>query len=200
MDSKSYQPRLILKSDKTAAQNDQQTAIQPAVKTVDKKRSAKSNPSLVTKKLHQESKVETFQDLQGQISDVLISTLVNDMGFEKMSVAQTGTIRPLLDGKDLLLKSKTGSGKTIAFLLPTIQKMLDTKKTTRALIISPTRELALQIQTEAQNLTTNLGLSIGISIGGTNIQKERKAIMKGLDILIGTPGYLPLTKAFKRSF
>jgi ATP-dependent RNA helicase MSS116 len=92
-------------------------------------------------------------------------------------------------------RAKTGTGKTVAFLLPMIQKILNTPQTSRdtvsALIITPTRDLAQQIVTEAQKLAAGTGLGIQCAIGGTNMNREWSDLSnKRADILVGTPGRL----------
>ena len=133
----------------------------------------------------------TFDDIP-QLDKRLVSTLIHDCKFTSLTIAQSQTIVPLLEGNDLHLLSKTGSGKTGAFLVPSIQKILLQKQTrnVQMLVISPTRELALQIAKEATMFSAKLHLKIGVAIGGTNINSERNAIKNGLNILIATPGRL----------
>lgn len=98
-----------------------------------------------------------------------------------------------MKGVDCLAKAKTGTGKTLGFLIPTVETILKVKQGGNpvcALVISPTRELASQIATEAAALTTFHRMNIVCVIGGTNIQSDKKKLNARVDILIGTPGRL----------
>ncbi|KAI2616758.1 DEAD-domain-containing protein [Hypoxylon sp. NC1633] len=140
----------------------------------------------------------TFAELSKDnlVHPVLLKTIVEDLKFDRMMPVQAATIYPLLrDRSDVLAQAKTGTGKTVAFLLPAIQKMIEQKTKLRnnvsLLVISPTRELAMQIANEARALLQNLRqYRVCIAIGGTNKLAEEKRILQGCDILIGTPGRL----------
>ncbi|KAL7619388.1 hypothetical protein AAE478_009927 [Parahypoxylon ruwenzoriense] len=139
-----------------------------------------------------------FADLEKEklLHPVLLRTLTEDMKFNHMTPVQAATLRPLLkDRSDMLAQAKTGTGKTIAFLVPAIQNLINQKaspgRNISLLVISPTRELAMQIAVEARTLLQNLPkYKVCIAIGGTNKTKEENLILKGCDILIGTPGRL----------
>jgi ATP-dependent RNA helicase RhlB len=105
---------------------------------------------------------------------------------------QAEALQYSLQGKDVLVQSQTGTGKTAAFLVSLFQLMLTDKSEMRdqALVIAPTRELALQIEKEALLLGVHLGLSIGSFYGGTGYDKQERMLREGVDILIGTPGRL----------
>ncbi|OTA90923.1 hypothetical protein M434DRAFT_397577 [Hypoxylon sp. CO27-5] len=130
------------------------------------------------------------------IHSTLLQTISEDLKFDHMTPVQAATIYPLLkDRCDVLAQAKTGTGKTIAFLLPAIQKMIhrDSSLMGKAslLVISPTRELAMQIADEARALLQRLTqFRVCIAIGGTNKNIEEHRILQGCDILIGTPGRL----------
>ncbi|KAI0000251.1 DEAD-domain-containing protein [Xylariaceae sp. FL0662B] len=130
------------------------------------------------------------------IHPILLQTISEDMKYEHMTTVQAATIRPLLkDRADVLAQAKTGTGKTIAFLLPAIQNLIARKMKpgtkVSLLVISPTRELAMQIAEEARALLQRLPqYKVCIAIGGTNKDAEERRILKGCDILIGTPGRL----------
>lgn len=129
---------------------------------------------------------------------------IQSMGFTKMTEVQARTIPPLLAGKDVLGAAKTGSGKTLAFLIPAIELLYSLKfkprNGTGAIVITPTRELALQIFGVARELMANHSQTIGIVIGGANRRQEAEKLMKGVNILIATPGrlldHLQNTKGF----
>lgn len=140
------------------------------------------------------------------VDPILIDTITHDLGFEHMMPVQAATIHELLPPKRLdgLVQAKTGTGKTIAFLLPAIQTMLNKQKelgkarggpSTRQnnhislLVMAPTRELAMQIAKEAKNLLQRMpDYHVCIAVGGTNKDREEKQILSGCDILVSTPG------------
>ncbi len=116
-----------------------------------------------------------------------------------MSIVQAKTIPIALTGKDLVAKAKTGTGKTIAFLIPLVERVLAKKSSLpqashnapiRSLVISPTRELAQQIEEEARRLGKFHGIRLACVVGGLDIKKDIRAIAHGLDLLIATPGRL----------
>jgi DEAD/DEAH box helicase len=135
----------------------------------------------------------SFASFSNRLNPLIVSTLMNDMKFTSMTPVQSQTITPLLDNRDCHIQAKTGTGKTVSFLVPSIQKIISIprKNGISLLVITPTRELAMQIATEARQITMHIkNVKVGISIGGTNINTEKNAIMNGLDILIATPGRL----------
>jgi len=118
-------------------------------------------------------------------------------GFEFCTPIQAQALPLLLKGTDVAGQAQTGTGKTIAFLLATFQRLLETPpadnwdgKQPRALILAPTRELAIQIMKDAKLLNSEAGLRITIAHGGKDYQKQRDAITEGCDVLVGTPGRL----------
>ncbi|KAF8980706.1 ATP-dependent RNA helicase [Entomortierella lignicola] len=127
-----------------------------------------------------------------------------DIGFSKMTEVQARTIPPLLAGRDVLGAAKTGSGKTIAFLVPAVELLYKLKfkprNGTGVIIISPTRELALQIFGVAKDLLKYHNQTFGIVIGGANRKAEADKLAKGVNLLVATPGrlldHLQNTKGF----
>ncbi len=120
---------------------------------------------------------------------------LNDAGFAFCTPIQAQSLPLLLAGKDVAGQAQTGTGKTIAFLLATFQRLLMSgdealQKQPRALILAPTRELAIQIVKDAELLNKHAGLRIALAHGGKDYQKQRDAITDGCDVLIGTPGRL----------
>jgi len=120
---------------------------------------------------------------------------LHSIGFEKCTPIQAQTLPLTLKAKDVAGQAQTGTGKTAAFLIASIQNLLS--KTTqperkhndpRALIIAPTRELAIQIEKDFQDIGKTTPLKSVLVYGGTGIVTQREAIQKGVDILIGTPG------------
>lgn len=119
---------------------------------------------------------------------------IKEMGFEKMTKVQAKTIPPLLAGRDVLGAAKTGSGKTLAFLIPAIEMLYSLKfkprNGTGVIVVSPTRELALQIFGVARELMEHHSQTFGIVIGGANRRQEAEKLAKGVNLLIATPGRL----------
>ncbi len=101
---------------------------------------------------------------------------------------QDQAIPPALDGCDVLGLANTGTGKTAAFLLPIIQKLLHTKRRDSVLILAPTRELAQQINDEFRRFTPGLGLYSTVLVGGVNINPQIKDLRRHPHVIIGTPG------------
>jgi len=130
-----------------------------------------------------------------EISEKTKRAIVQDLKYERLTVVQNETFPHILEGKDVLAKAKTGNGKTIAFLLPVIENFIRDgrrPKSIPVLVISPTRELALQIAMEARRLTKFHALTIACFVGGSSIGKDVKSLTSAtpLDILIATPGRL----------
>lgn len=114
------------------------------------------------------------------------------MGFEHPMPIQSAAIPPALKGDDILGSAETGTGKTAAFLLPLLQKLITSPRTRqpRALILAPTRELVLQVADQTRQLSQGLPLRLGVIYGGVGIGPQEQALRQGVDILIATPGRL----------
>ncbi|KAG0159820.1 hypothetical protein PDIDSM_7347 [Penicillium digitatum] len=138
-----------------------------------------------------EGKLQKFTELN--LSEKTMQG-INDMGFTTMTEIQQRTVPPLLAGRDVLGAAKTGSGKTLAFLLPPIEMLhalrFKPRNGTGVLVVSPTRELALQIFGVARELMAHHSQTYGIVIGGANRRAEAEKLMKGVNLLIATPGRL----------
>ena len=122
---------------------------------------------------------------------------VETSGFEFCTPIQAATIPVLLKGRDVAGQAQTGTGKTAAFLVATLTKLLHEPahpkrkaNQPRALILAPTRELAIQIHKDAVTLNKACGFELGLVYGGVDYEKQRKHLRDGVDILIGTPGRL----------
>ncbi|KAH0194630.1 DEAD-domain-containing protein, partial [Aureobasidium melanogenum] len=196
------------------------------------------NPALITRSLHQTSQsrqqnatvaeeeglgfqseqndngpITTFAELGKRqlVSKGVVQTLIKDMGLENMTEVQTATINQALNGNDILAQAKTGTGKTLGFLIPVLQNILKqdaslgersrgyaarrgnrtTADDIRAIIVSPTRELAEQIAMEAKRLVANTSVIVQTAVGGTQKSAGLRAIQRqGCHILVGTPGRL----------
>ena len=117
---------------------------------------------------------------------------IAERGYTEMTAVQEQTLAETLRGADVAVQSQTGTGKTAAFLVTLFENMLrgESGKWRTALIIVPTRELAVQIEGEARLLNRHLGFSIGCFYGGVGYQGQESLLRKGVDIAIGTPGRL----------
>jgi ATP-dependent RNA helicase MSS116 len=140
----------------------------------------------------------------GLISPKVIDTIVNRMNIHTMTDVQRLTINECLDGADVIAQARTGTGKTLAFLMPIVQRILrdpnlerrtqgyDRRASAgdiRALIISPTRELAEQIAVEAKKIVHNTAVKVQTAVGGTQKTMHLRLMQReGCHILVGTPG------------
>jgi ATP-dependent RNA helicase DDX18/HAS1 len=169
-------------------------------------------------------KFESEANLEFSSLDISEQThkAIESMGFKQMTQVQGRAIPPALAGRDILGAAKTGSGKTLAFLLPAVEMLSKLQFKPRngmstfiiiiimrnlayfigtgALIISPTRELALQIFGVAKELLENHSQTFGIIMGGANRKAEADKLIKGVNLLVSTPGrlldHLQNTKGF----
>ncbi|KAK5993852.1 ATP-dependent RNA helicase HAS1 [Cladobotryum mycophilum] len=134
---------------------------------------------------------QSFEDLK--LSEKTMRA-INEMGFTSMTNIQRSAIPPLLAGKDVLGAAKTGSGKTLAFLIPAVEILCSLRfkprNGTGVIVVSPTRELALQIFGVARELMKYHSQTYGIVIGGANRRAEAEKLAKGVNLLIATPGRL----------
>lgn len=112
---------------------------------------------------------------------------LSNLGWEFSTQVQKETIPIALTGKDVIGQARTGSGKTAAFGLPTMNACQPTGEL-QALILTPTRELANQVAEELSSLQGNSGLTILTVYGGTDLEKQARSLKKGVDIIVGTPG------------
>ena len=110
-------------------------------------------------------------------------------GFEAPTPIQTQAIPPALQGKDVVGSAATGTGKTLAFVLPILER-LEGKHGTRALVLAPTRELALQIHDQVERLRHGYHLRSAVVIGGVGMAPQKQAFEKGTEIVVATPGRL----------
>ena len=115
---------------------------------------------------------------------------VDKAGFVEASPIQEQTIPLALEGKDVIGQAQTGTGKTAAFGLPTLEKIHTEDQTIQALVIEPTRELAVQSQEELFRFGRSKGVKVRSVYGGSSIEKQIKALKSGAHIVVGTPGRL----------
>ena len=137
--------------------------------------------------------MNNFSDLS--LSPALQNNLAH-LGFIQPTPVQARAIPQQLAGHDLVITAQTGTGKTFAFLLPLLERLLQEPTAAtkpagpRALILSPTRELAIQISQSFSQLATGTGLRAAVAVGGLNEQSQLHAIHRGAQVLIATPGRL----------
>jgi ATP-dependent RNA helicase RhlB len=121
---------------------------------------------------------------------------IADAGFTHCTPIQSETLPLALSGQDVAGQAQTGTGKTAAFLVALFVRLCNTEPTPtklsepRAMILAPTRELAVQIHADAVQLNKHLPFKLGLAFGGTDYEKQRRTIADGIDVLIGTPGRL----------
>lgn len=127
-----------------------------------------------------------FDDLN--ISDE-IKNAIADMGFTKATPIQKMAIPLALEARDITAQAQTGSGKTIAFAVPILQKIFIPDKSPQAIILCPTRELSLQVADEIAKVGSNIKkLKVLAVYGGQPIGKQTRVLKKGVHIVVGTPG------------
>jgi ATP-dependent RNA helicase RhlE len=116
---------------------------------------------------------------------------IKELGFTRPTPIQEAAIPPALAGRDVLACAMTGSGKTAAFLLPILQKLIDRPRgVTRALVLTPTRELAAQILEDLNDLAVHTPITAASVFGGVGMGPQEHAFRSGVDVLVATPGRL----------
>src|SRR5438270_4221782 len=116
---------------------------------------------------------------------------IKELGFTRPTPIQADAIPPAMAGKDVLACAMTGSGKTAAFLLPILNHLIaKSRRTTRALVITPTRELAAQILEDLNDLAVHTPITAAAIFGGVGMGPQEHAFRSGTDVLIATPGRL----------
>lgn len=122
--------------------------------------------------------------------NALLLKNLKKQGISVPTPIQDLTISPILDGLDVIGEAQTGTGKTLAFLLPMFQRFKENSPHTQGLIITPTRELAIQITSEAKKLAQDSNVNILAIFGGQNIGAQLKKLNNNIDLIIATPGRL----------
>jgi ATP-dependent RNA helicase RhlE len=125
--------------------------------------------------------------------DKSLTDAVNALGYTEATPIQQKAIPVILAGKDIMAGAQTGTGKTAAFALPILQKLmteLPEKRPVRALVLTPTRELAQQVYKSFISYAENTELNIAVAYGGVSINPQITALNKGADVLVATPGRL----------
>jgi ATP-dependent RNA helicase RhlE len=116
---------------------------------------------------------------------------VKELGFNRPTPIQSDAIPAAISGRDVLACAQTGSGKTAAFLLPILHQLIEKKRgTTRALILTPTRELAAQILQELEQIAVHTPITAASVFGGVGMGPQEHAFRSGVDVIVATPGRL----------
>jgi ATP-dependent RNA helicase RhlE len=115
---------------------------------------------------------------------------VEDAGYTIPTPIQTRAIPLILNGRDIMGLAQTGTGKTAAFTLPIVQRLLGGPRRTRALILTPTRELAVQVKETFARYASHSGLEIAVVYGGVPLGPQEQALRAGVDVIVATPGRL----------
>ena len=131
--------------------------------------------------------ITSFEDLH---LDRKILAALKDMGFEEPSPIQKGAIPLALEGEDLIGQAQTGTGKTAAFGIPIIQKINEKDRPIQALVMSPTRELCIQVADEISKIGRTKRVRVLPVYGGQPIERQIRSLKRGIQVVIGTPGRL----------
>ncbi len=118
-----------------------------------------------------------------------LQDLLRKKGYTHPTPIQVETIKPLLEGRDIMGIAQTGTGKTAAFLLPLIERMT-AGQSLKTLVLVPTRELALQVHEEFRSLTEGMRFDAACFIGGTNLERDLGTLRRPMNLIVGTPGRL----------
>src|SRR5262245_42682605 len=138
--------------------------------------------------LSRSSSTDAFGSLN--LSGALVSA-VTALGYEEPTPVQRETIPLLLSGRDMLAQAATGTGKTAAFMLPMLHRLSaepGERRRTRGLILVPTRELAMQVAEATHKYARGSGLAVIPVYGGASIGQQVRALERGADIVVATPG------------
>ena len=130
--------------------------------------------------------IKRFEDLDINQN---IKKAIAEMGFEEPSPIQAKSIPVILEGKDVIGQAQTGTGKTAAFSIPILEKIDPNDRSLQAIVLCPTRELAIQVSQEIRKLAKYMqGIKTLPIYGGQPIDRQIKALKGGVQVIIGTPG------------
>jgi len=151
------------------------------------------NPDLLIKEADRGGEENVFRSKR-LIKELPIQTKLKQAlaskGYTRPTEIQDRTLEALLEGKDILGIAQTGTGKTGAFLIPIIEKLLKNRVNPYALVVVPTRELALQVEEEFKSMARGLGLYSACFIGGTSVNRDLQTLRRSSHVVIATPGRL----------
>jgi len=161
------------KEDQNQSENNQTMGLESPLRKEDEEQAEPENPLAAV----------TLSDLSPRLQ-----TACAKAGWAGLLPVQSQAIPYLAAGRNLMVQSQTGSGKTGAFLLPIIERINPQKKACQAIVLVPTRELALQVSREAELLTGESGLRTAVVYGGVKYEPQLEALGAGAQIVVGTPG------------
>jgi len=134
------------------------------------------------------SDVKSFETFDDMGIDETILRGVYSMGFERPSIIQQKTIVPIREGRDVLAQAQSGTGKTGAYSIGALCRVDAALKKTQVLVLAPTRELAQQIKTVVEAVSIYMKISVYSATGGTPMKEDIRALEKGAQFVVGTPG------------
>ena len=156
------------------------------------KAKAKSHPSNT---IQTSSEIISVDEPENALPEVsladlpqLLQTACAKAGWNNLMPVQSRTLPYLLEGRDLMVQSRTGSGKTGTYLLPLMARLNPAMPAVQALILVPTRELAVQVEQEAKTLFKGSGFTVAAVYGGVGYGKQMDALRQGVSVVVGTPG------------
>ena len=156
------------------------------------KAKAKSHPSNT---IQTSSEIISVDEPENALPEVsladlpqLLQTACAKAGWNSLMPVQSRTLPYLLEGRDLMVQSRTGSGKTGTYLLPLMARLNPAMPAVQALILVPTRELAVQVEQEAKTLFKGSGFTVAAVYGGVGYGKQMDALRQGVSVVVGTPG------------
>jgi len=151
------------------------------------------DPSLLVKEADHKAVGNVFRSdrlVKDLPIDIKLREALASKGYVTPTEIQDRTLETLMEGRDILGIAQTGTGKTAAFLIPIIQQLLHKRVNPYALVVVPTRELALQVEEEFKSMAKGLGLFSACFIGGTNINRDLQTLRRSTHVVIATPGRL----------
>jgi ATP-dependent RNA helicase RhlE len=149
-----------------------------------------TNPKPALKKVVAVAESKKMSFIQFGLHSSLMRAII-DSGYTDPTDIQTKAIPAALEGRDVLGCAMTGSGKTAAFVLPILQRIMHLpRRATRALVLVPTRELAAQVQAQFEQLGAHTGIRSTAIFGGVSMQAQTRAFESGVDVIVATPGRL----------
>ena len=131
---------------------------------------------------------KTMEKIKTLLSEE-VARAIDEMGYVEATPIQAASIPPMLEGKDIIGQAQTGTGKTAAFGIPLIEKLDPAERTVQALVLCPTRELAMQTAGELTKLAKyKSGVSVLPVYGGAPIERQIRMLQLGVQVVVGTPG------------
>lgn len=175
-----------LATEDTGSKSPEKTeAEKPKPKTKEEHRLGLNSDDIIESNVDASEMIDNFDDM-GLGEDLLRG--IYGYGFERPSAIQQRAIKPLMKGRDLIAQAQSGTGKTGAFTVGTLHRIDLKDKECQALILSPTRELALQTHKVVTAIGTYLNVTTYSCIGGTSVRDNERAVADGQQVIVGTPG------------